>query len=380
MGGRARCITCSRARCITPAEPAAPPATEPTKLPSPDDGWPDVSDFLDKKFGFMPIAMPITEPAIGYGAVGGLAFISEPLGNAAKGLGRPNITFVGGLGTANGTWGVFAADLRYWADDRVQTLVGGVYASVNLDFYGIGKGLLKDTPLRYTLQPAGGAAMAKYRFGDSLFWAGLGYAFASTKVTFEAPAGTPNIPDYQQRSNVGMLLSLLTWDTRDNFFTPVSGTFLETAFQLSGKWLGGDQNFERLNLTAIQYLPLPAHFYFGVRGDAASSFGDSPFYMNPSIGLRGVPVMRYQGQQIAELEMELRWQFWKRWSVLGFVGGGGAWNQLEKVEDSQGVISGGGGFRYELAKKYGIHMGADVAFSRDTAAFYIQFGSAWMRP
>jgi len=356
-------------------------AAEPGKAAPADDGWPDMSNFLDEKYGFLPIAMPITEPAVGYGAVGGLTFISEPLGNAAKGLGRPNITFVGGMGTANGTWGVFGADLRYWADDRVQTLVGGVYASVNLDFHGIGKdSVLQNNPLRYTLQPAGGAFMAKYRFGETRFWGGLGYAFASTKVTFEAPPSTPRLPDYEERSNIGMLLSLLTWDTRDNFFTPVSGTFLETSFQLSGKWLGGDQNFERLSLTAIQYLPLPGHFFLGVRGDAASSFGDAPFYVNPSIGLRGVPVMRYQGQQVAELEAELRWQFWKRWSVLGFVGGGDAWNHLEKAEDTQAVIAGGGGFRYELARKYGIHMGADVAFSRDTAAFYIQVGSAWMRP
>jgi hypothetical protein len=252
---------------------------------------------------------------------------------------------------------------------------------VNLDFHGIGENsALQNNPLHYTLQPAGGAAMAKYRFGDSLMWGGLGYAFASTKVTFEAPAGTPELPDYEHRSNIGMLLGLLTYDSRDNFFTPVSGSFLEAAFQLSGKWLGGDQNFERLNLTAIQYLPLPHRFYFGLRADAASSFGDAPFYVNPSVGLRGVPVMRYQGQQVADLEAELRWQFWRRFSLVGFVGGGAAWNHFAEVDNTQAVISGGGGFRYELARKYGIHMGVDVAFSRDTAAFYIQVGSAWMRP
>jgi outer membrane protein assembly factor BamA len=362
--------------------PSAPAfADEAPKKPPADDGWPDMSGFLDEKYGFLPIAMPITEPAVGYGAVGGLTFISSPLGNAAKGLGRPNITFVGGMGTSNGSWGAFGGDLRYWADDRVQTLVGAVYASVNLDFHGIGKdSVLQNNPLRYNLNPAGGGAMAKYRFGDTRLWAGLGYAFASTKVSFDAPASTPRLPDYDSRSNVGMLLSLATLDTRNNFFTPTSGSFVELSFQLAGKALGADQNFERLNLTVIQYLPLPFNFYFGVRGDAASSFGDAPFYMNPSIGLRGVPVMRYQGQQIAEIEAELRWQFWKRLSVLGFMGGGDAWNHLEKAEDTQGVVSGGGGVRYELARKYGIHMGVDVAFSRDTAAFYIQVGSAWMRP
>ena len=46
---------------------------------------------------FLPLAIPITEPAVGYGAAGGLAFISKPLAEAQAGFGRPNITIVGGI-------------------------------------------------------------------------------------------------------------------------------------------------------------------------------------------------------------------------------------------------------------------------------------------
>jgi len=73
----------------------------PSLFRSPEDGWLDVSGFLDEKYGFLPVVIPITEPAVGYGAAGGLAFISKPLGDAQKGLGRPNITFLGGMGTKN---------------------------------------------------------------------------------------------------------------------------------------------------------------------------------------------------------------------------------------------------------------------------------------
>src|SRR5688500_11639905 len=81
-----------------------------------DDGWPDVSNFLDKAYGFLPIAAPITEPAVGYGAFVGLTFIDKPEGQAAAGFGRPNITAVGGLATDNGTWGLIAGDVRQWKD------------------------------------------------------------------------------------------------------------------------------------------------------------------------------------------------------------------------------------------------------------------------
>jgi outer membrane protein assembly factor BamA len=364
-----------------PAASAPSAGTAGAKPGAPADGWPDLSSFLDEKYGFLPIAMPITEPAVGYGAGGGLLFLSKPLGQAREGLGRPNITFVGGMGTANGSWGALALDSRYWLEDHIQTLTGFIYASVNLDFHGIGENsVLHDHPLRYNLRPVGGAFIPKYRFGSTHVWAGLGYAFVSTKVTFDAPAETPELPDYQRSSQVGTLLPSLVYDTRDNIFTPLRGVYLEASALVAGKWLGGDDNFERLGLLAIQYLKLPQRFFFGLRTELNASFGGAPFYMDPYVSLRGVPVMRYQGQEVGALEAELRWQFWKRLSVLAFGGFGTAWNDFAKLDNTQSVVAGGGGFRYELARKYGIHMGFDLAFSRDTTAVYLQVGSAWMRP
>jgi hemolysin activation/secretion protein len=120
--------------------------------------------------------------------------------------------------------------------------------------------------------------------------------------------------------------------------------------------------------------------YLRVRADGAASFGDAPFYLQPFISLRGAPIMRYQGEQVAQIETELRWQFWKRFSLVGFVGSGVAWNDFARFHGRQAIVTGGVGFRYELARKYGIHKGLDVAFAPDNSAIYIQVGSAWARP
>jgi hypothetical protein len=90
--------------------------------------------------------------------------------------------------------------------------------------------------------------------------------------------------------------------------------------------------------------------------------------------------MRYQGEEVAQIEAELRWQFWRRFSLVGFAGAGGAWNDFQRFRSSQTIATGGVGFRHELARRYGIHMGLDVAFSPDNAAVYFQVGSAWARP
>jgi glucose/arabinose dehydrogenase len=76
----------------------------------------------------------------------------------------------------------------------------------------------------------------------------------------------------------------------------------------------------------------------------------------------------------------MRWQFYKRFILVGFVGGGVAWNDFERFDSTETIVTGGTGFRYELARNYGIHMGLDLAFGPDNTAVYIQVGSAWSRP
>ncbi len=271
--------------------------------------------------------------------------------------------------------------MRHWFDDRLQTLVGLGYASVNLDFFGLGNNsILADHPLRYNLQPVGGTLQTKYRLGQSRFWAGLNYAYARTEVEFDAPAGTPGLPSFQRESNVGGLTPSLTYDSRDNIFTPTRRTYVEATAGLFSDWLGGDSDFQRVQIIGMQFIPLHQKLFLGFRGQAAASFGDEPFYLRPYISMRGIPVMRYQGEQMAQMEAELRWQCWKRFSLVGFVGGGAVWNDFERFSSTKSVVAGGTGFRYELARRYGIHMGLDVAFGPDCQAVYVQFGSAWIRP
>jgi outer membrane protein assembly factor BamA len=221
----------------------------------------------------------------------------------------------------------------------------------------------------------------KYRLGDSRFFAGLSYAFASTAVSFDSPPDTPGQPDVSDDSDVGGFTPSLTYDSRNNMFTPLRGAYVEATLGLFDEAFGGDDAFQRARLLGMQFFPLPHHpIYFGYRGEVAASFGDAPFYLRPFVYLRGAPILRYQGEEVAQLEAEMRWQFWRRVSVVGFAGYGAAWNDFERVNDSQTVVTGGTGIRYEIARQYGLHMGLDVAFGPENTAIYIQAGSAWARP
>ena len=360
---------------------AAPVATS-TSTARSDDNWLDASEFLDKAYGFVPIAAPITEPAVGYGGAGGLLFIDRPkAADDRPGFGRPNLTAVGGLGTENGTAGGFGIDSRHWMDDRLQTLTGAMYATINLDFYGTGEdSRLRNNPLHYTIQPAGGMLNTNYRLGNTPFKAGVGYAYASTNVRIDTLSSDPRRPMENRVSHVGSANLSALYDDRDNLFTPRSGGYYELSANVCSQALGGDDEFQRAGPTLIHYMRLSRDWSFGILGSGTFAFGDTPFYMLPYVSLRGVPAMRYQGKDAAQTEAELSWQFWKRFSLVAFGGAGAAWNGFTKGDNEANVVSGGGGFRYELARKYGLHMGLDIATSHDGPAIYVQVGSAWMRP
>ncbi|MDM0024378.1 hypothetical protein [Variovorax saccharolyticus] len=211
-------------------------AEQPSRIRSADDGWLDISAFLDQSYGFVPVAIPITEPAIGLGAVGAMAFIDKQKDDAAAGFGRPNVTVVGALGTDNGTKGAFAGDMRQWLDDRVKTLAGVMRASVNLDFYGIGRDpVLQEHPKSYNLKTTALVLQGRYRIGDSQAWVGLGYALASTSVSFNGLEEPQVRPAFQSESKVGGLLPTLSFDSRDNMFTPTRGSYLELSAGLSAR-------------------------------------------------------------------------------------------------------------------------------------------------
>jgi len=68
-----------------------------------------------------------------------------------------------------------------------------------------------------------------------------------------------------------------------------------------------------------------------------------------------------------------------RWSLVGFAGIGTTAASLENMDFGATAWNAGGGFRYMIARALGLQMGVDVARGPDDWAFYIVFGSAWLK-
>jgi hypothetical protein len=289
---------------------------------------------------------------------------------------------IGGLGTDNGTRGTFAAHLGNWFDGRLRTLLALADADANLEFFGPGSGqLIGQKGIEYNIDAQVGAVGGSFRLGSSAMWAGLSYMAASTDLqpNIGRPA-PPGFPDAELSLDLASLTPSLTFDTRDNFFTPSSGSYLDLSASLYREAVGSDRDFEKLTVTGIHYLPLSADLFLGVRGSLAASSDGTPFYLRPSVSLRGVQALRYQGDEVADIEAELRWQLHPRFSLIGFGGKGVTRIDFRGRESTEQVYAGGAGFRYLLARKHGLHMGLDVAVGPDDPIFYVVFGNAWLRP
>ena len=365
--------------CPLAAAPAGE-ARKPSKLFDPGDGWFDISAFLDESYGFAPILMPVTEPALGYGVAGALVFIDKQPSLPGAGYRQPDLAAVGGLVTENANWGAAGLDSRHWRNDRLQTIVAAGYAELHLDYYGLGEDSeLRNHPLSYSLSPAGGQAQVKHRLGKSRFQVGLAYALAEVRVEFGAGDGAQGIPPFEADTWQAGLTPSANYDSRNNLFTPTRGIYAEALCRVFSQALGGDADHQRAELVWIGYHPLHPKVTVGAKVAGRASFGEVPFYMRPYVSLRGLAALSYQGEQVAEAEAEVRYQFWKRISLVGFGGAGSAWSGSDGEESRKNVQTAGTGVRYELARKYGLHMGLDVAWGPDLSAIYVQFGNAWMR-
>lgn len=352
----------------------------PERLRDPDDGMLDLSEFLLDQKGFLPVPILITEPAIGTGGGVVAAFFRESIrertGAAQDGrLVPPDILALGGFGTENGTKGAFAGGMLSSEDGRYRWRGGVGRVDVNLDFYGLGG---RDSALAYNMSGLASIQQALMRLGSSDVWLGAKWTFLDLENRFGADATAPRMDGVLRASRSSGLGVGLELDTRDNMFTPSRG--MKGALDLNfydPSW-GSDTEFRAWRAHLFGYLPLGRSLVLGARADARGVSGDAPFYMLPFIELRGVPLMRLQDRRTALAETEVRWTFAPRWSLVGFLGAGRVWGS-KGVGFSEGneTVARGAGFRYEIARRLGLHAGLDWARSTQGDAVYIMVGGAW---
>lgn len=352
------------------------------------DGAFDLSNYIIYANGFVPIPYIITEPSLGgFGLALAPVFIKKrpPYVDSIRGRRvltpvAPDVTGAVGAYTVNNTWIAGAFRSGTWEKMRVKYLAFVGYANVNMAFYHTFP-QLGEKKFEFNGKVVPIVLQGTKRLGYSHWYAGLKYMYLHTDLKY---TGDPLLPidwvgSKEFNSLVSQLGAVLELDNRDNTFTPNSGMKLHFDANMSDQVFGSDYYFWHLNYYMYAYKTFWHQLTGGWRVDGQQSFGTQPFYVEPYIDMRGVPAERYQGDADILTELELRWDFVHRWSAVGFGGTGKAFDSWSEFGPATWVVSGGVGFRYLLARKFGLRVGMDFARGPDTWAYYIVFGSNWLK-
>lgn len=348
---------------------------------SEEDGAVDLSNYLNTKVGIIPIPILITEPAVGYG--GGLALVyfhrRKPNADGEVELGfPPSISMLGGIYTENQSYAIIAAHQGSYINDFLRYTGALGYPNINLKFYG-DVGLGNRLGLDFNLK--GFLIFQEFltRVNKDLpLFLGLNYVYFGNEVKFDTGVG--DLDDLlTTNTNTAGINFVAAFDTRDNIFTPNNGGFAALDFGINDQALGGDVNYNNLALRSYYYMDFIKRVVLGLRYSLHYKWGDVPFFELPYIDLRGIPALRYQGHLVNTAEIEARVNVYKRWSLMGFAGAGSATDNFADVAIDNIKTTIGTGFRYELARKYGLHMGVDFAWGPEQFAWYLTFGSSWFR-
>lgn len=350
----------------------------------------DLSDVVLKKKGFIPVPVIITEPALG-GFGGGLApvFIKPNMPKTVNGKVYPSAPDLSALMagyTLNGTWGVggfHSGNIKKW---DLKYTVGTGYLNVNMDFYFSLDKIGKELSYEFNNKSIPVFLSISKTLKNPNFSIGLNYMFLNSKLKIKNHKESgewidqiyDEIGDYLS-GHVGRLVLKTSFDTRDNIFTPNKGLKLDLSAGWSNPVVGSDYKYGQFEQNFYWYQPLSDKLVNGFRLNFQQTTGDQPFYLKPFVDMRGIPVARYQGKYALLAEIEERWDFTRRWSLVAFGGLGKAFEDFGEFSDADWASGYGGGFRYLMARKLSLRMGLDLAVSQGDATFYIVFGSAWLR-
>ena len=252
-------------------------------------------------------------------------------------------------------------------------MAGG--ADINLKFYGVGDGPENSDGFKFNAKALFISQQLAFRVGRSDWFVGGELQYNDMETEFQTGIDVPGLEmlDFEA-TNIALGL-LAFYDSLSNPYTPGSGVLSDISYKRYDEKLGGDFNYNLVDFkNQVHFSPWQT-LALGVRLDASFLDGDAPFWALPFISMRGIPALRYQGENVVTAEVQGTWSVHPRWQLLGFAGAGQATQDRDNLGDADTHVAYGAGFRYMAVRQLGLNMGLDVAKGPDDTVWYVNFGT-----
>ncbi len=169
-------------------------------------------------------------------------------------------------------------------------------------------------------------------------------------------------------------------DTRDFIYNPHTGDYLNLKTGHNRDAWGSDYNFNNYNFDFAKFFPISDTETFVAGTAAMIATGDVPFEGQNVVGrdnIRGYTDGKHRANQTYSLQGEYRWNFYKKWGMVGFAGVAVAVDEVREIT-LKGLLPGvGAGLRYMAIPSEKINIGVDVAVGKDDWGVYFRIGETF---
>jgi hypothetical protein len=323
---------------------------------------------------WLAVPIPISNPTVGTGLQAAILYLhpkSSPDPNV------PNATSgVMGMYTDTESWFAGGFHDGNWSEDlyRFRILAGS--GEFDLDYFGIGESpIFGDNPLSYQLKSDVLIAQALRRIPGSRDWyLGMRYMLIDSEVTFDVGNFFPGLPPISSNMTTSSLGLMATFDSRDNNYYPTSGSHFELVWTRDDDAWGSDFDFDKLTSFYNYFFSITAKDTLALRAALADVAGNTPFFLLPSLKMRGFPAGRYRDDSSLSGHIEWRRKFLPRWKLILFGEAGSTADSMSDLFHTETITSYGGGVRWQVTKDKNLHLGVDIGFSGGDHEIYVQIG------
>ncbi|TDI58676.1 MAG: hypothetical protein E2O92_09300 [Alphaproteobacteria bacterium] len=226
------------------------------------------------------------------------------------------------------------------------------------------------------------------RVFDNIY-VGLQYRFMTsvTTIRFSELAPGPIAPDLPELPilevdvDAGLLGLLLKFDSRNSEWTPTSGMLIDLQYDIGREKLANDFNYEVFSMTFSHYIELKPNHVIAYNAHICRASEDTPFFdlclFGSSNTLRGYEAGQYRDTAMAAIQVEYRWKITKKFGLVAFAGIGAVAGKIGDLGEDGWLPSGGVGVRYVVSDVFGVNIGADYAWGKNSEAFYLRVGEAF---
>jgi len=281
-------------------------------------------------------------------------------------------TAVVALYSSNKSWmgGVFHED--FWDHGKNRMKAGIGVSELHLNYYGIGEDEESVYKYRMNVMPI----VARYQrqvFDDNLFF-GVQYIGLFGQIQGEKEDSLLPSEGKFKASALGLVT---TYDSRDDIYFPTSGMYSELIYNHYAKIIGSDFNAELLKAYSTLYIPHLEGSTFASKIEYKYNSSREPFFLLPSVSLRGFDKTKYIDQTVLQVQNEERFKFSSNFTTVAFLEAGVYGATIKELSINSLIVSYGAGLRYKVLEKKKINLAVDVAFSEADSAIYLRLGEAF---